>query len=313
MKTVKILLIGALCVFFTSCDKDEDNVEIGNGNNKLSNGQIEIKVEPNNSKKVAFYATAKKITIDWGDGNIDELTPNGIGRDFTHEYTDQNLKSILINTESLTNFSIGYGSYYNNGTYRELWFGDCPELEEISCGGNQLTVLKIKGCTALTSLRCTDNQLTSSALNSLFNSLPKTTNGKIDFSSNPGTQDCDISIAEEKGWNKFGDNPFSDPTIEVKLTAGSGSAIDLTNKQEITAYETGEKLDFAIRFSMGDDKLTSIKIVAKIGTDTFTEVDSTLVEMLKCLIISTGPLLEITKRLLHSHQLIRKTELQVSL
>ena len=74
------------------------------------------------------------------------------------------------------------------------------------------------------------------------------------------------------------DNPFSDPTIEVKLTAGSSSATNLTNKQEITAYETGEKLDFAIRFSMGDDKLTAIKITAKIAGETFTEVDSTLNE-----------------------------------
>ena len=74
------------------------------------------------------------------------------------------------------------------------------------------------------------------------------------------------------------DNPFADPTIEVKLTPGGGSTIDLTKNQTLDAYETGERLDFAIRFKMGDDKLTSIKIVAKIGSDSFTEVDSTLNE-----------------------------------
>ena len=74
------------------------------------------------------------------------------------------------------------------------------------------------------------------------------------------------------------DNPFADPSIEVKLTPGGGSSIDLTKSQTLDAYETGERLDFAIRFKMGDDKLTSIKIVAKIGSDSFTEVDSTLNE-----------------------------------
>ena len=73
-------------------------------------------------------------------------------------------------------------------------------------------------------------------------------------------------------------NPFSDPSIAVKLTPGSSSAIDLTNQQTISDYETGEKLVFDIRFLMGDDKLKSIKIQAKIGTDNFTEVDSVLNE-----------------------------------
>ena len=143
------------------------------------------------------------------DGNVDELTPNGISRAFTHEYTDQNLKAILINTESLTSINIndGKSATLSNGTYRELWFGDCPELKEIECDYRHLTALEIKGCTALTGLYCGNNQLTSldvskntaltnlgcesnqlssSALNALFNSLPKVTNGSIAIYGNPG-------------------------------------------------------------------------------------------------------------------------------
>ena len=224
MKKVKMLLIGILCVFL-GCDKNNDGSDDGggNGNNKLKTGQIEIKVEPNSDKKVTFNATAKKITIDWGDGNSDELTPNGIKRDFIHEYTDQNLKTILINTESLTDISIKYDNK-KNGTYRELWFGDCPELEKIDCPYNELTALEIKGCKALTNLDCSDNQLTSldvsscaaltrldcsrnkltaSALNALFNSLPQTTDGSIFIYSNPGASECDRAIAENKGWPRY--------------------------------------------------------------------------------------------------------------
>ena len=88
MKTVKMLLIGMLCAFFVACEKNEADDSngsgdgtgggTGNGSNKLKTGQIEMKVEPDKDKKVTFNATAKKITIDWGDGNVDELTPNGI-------------------------------------------------------------------------------------------------------------------------------------------------------------------------------------------------------------------------------------------
>ena len=206
MKTVKMILVGILCVLFVACDKNNDDADDGagdggSGNNKLKTGQVEIKVEPNNSKKVKFRATAKKITIDWGDGTTDELTPNGTDRVFIHEYTDQNLKTILINTESLTN--IGFGDYSAGGTYRELWVGDCSELEEIHCATEKLTVLEIKDCKALRSLNCYNNQLTATALNALFNSLPATTYGSISISGNPGAGSCDRSIATNKGWTFY--------------------------------------------------------------------------------------------------------------
>jgi hypothetical protein len=50
-------------------------------------------------------------------------------------------------------------------------------------------------------LHCSFNQLTSAALNNLFETLPGNTEAKsIHIGDNPGTEDCNRSIAEEKEW-----------------------------------------------------------------------------------------------------------------
>lgn len=81
-------------------------------------------------------------------------------------------------------------------------------LVVLYCGANELTSLDVSKCTALTRLVCYRNQLTSKALNKIFTDLPK---GKliedsdydqsyIDISDNPGSETCNKSIAENKGW-----------------------------------------------------------------------------------------------------------------
>ena len=64
--------------------------------------------------------------------------------------------------------------------------------------------------TALTWLSCGYNQLTASALNDLFRSLPDAPFSKLKnieyplfylvIGWNPGISDCDVSIAQAKGW-----------------------------------------------------------------------------------------------------------------
>jgi hypothetical protein len=58
-------------------------------------------------------------------------------------------------------------------------------------------------------LFCSDNQLTSTALNALFESLHSNTlEGKkqIYIYNNPGENDCNISVAEGKGWELMSPN-----------------------------------------------------------------------------------------------------------
>ena len=95
----------------------------------------------------------------------------------------------------------------------------------LDCSGNQLTALDLSANSALGELCvcynrikdldlsantellwfcCMYNKLTASALNDLFRSLPYIPatkwGGNIDEWGNPGSFECDYSIAEEKGW-----------------------------------------------------------------------------------------------------------------
>jgi hypothetical protein len=82
-------------------------------------------------------------------------------------------------------------------------------LEELSCCRNQLTSLNVSGLVMLHYLPCEENYMSAVALNDLFTSLPKVPSespGHINISSNgpdydgTGTDGCDKSIAEKKGW-----------------------------------------------------------------------------------------------------------------
>ena len=87
------------------------------------------------------------------------------------------------------------------------------ELTRLYCDYNKLTALDVSNNKALRFLHCHYNQLTSSALNDLFRTLPDKPVLQVkqgpypDFHftiyihENPGTSDCDVSIASEKGWH----------------------------------------------------------------------------------------------------------------
>jgi len=71
------------------------------------------------------------------------------------------------------------------------------------CHGNQLASLDVSKNTALIELNCSNNLLTTSALNALFETLHSFDVGeqkRVIIGGNPGTNDCDRSIAENKGW-----------------------------------------------------------------------------------------------------------------
>jgi len=160
------LSILVLSAFLFSCGEDEnlsDSDDSGSGSikNNLKTGQIEIKAYPDKNNKISFYATATSLTIDWGDGSVEEYTPNGIRLEFTYEYVNSNFQTIKVNTNKITHFNISDSS--SKGIFHELRFGDCSYLEEILCSGSntKLTVLSIKSAPALTTLDCIWNQLTS--------------------------------------------------------------------------------------------------------------------------------------------------------
>jgi len=212
----------------------------GNGSNNLKKGQIIIKVYPDSGNEVLFGAITTKITIDWGDGVVDKLTPNGVVQEFTHTFANKNLQTIKIESEKLVGFGVG-----DDYTFKELYFGEMNELERLfcsssltvleikkanslkilNCRGNELTSLDIKHLTALEaldcswngltsldvrglnnikSINCNFNQLSSNVLNSLFDALPSLS------SSKPPYWDDDYYLYEDNypyGWVGVFANP----------------------------------------------------------------------------------------------------------
>jgi hypothetical protein len=73
------------------------------------------------------------------------------------------------------------------------------------CGANQLTDLDVSKNTALRLLNCRHNQFSADAFNALFETLHgnvieyKT----VSISKNTGTDDCNIKIAQDKGWRFY--------------------------------------------------------------------------------------------------------------
>ena len=97
---------------------------------------------------------------------------------------------------------------YNN-QLTTLDVSSAAALRNLYCGDNQLTELNMSKNTELQTLNCSNNQLTTAALNDLFGTLRSfhsytrsniTHQRWLSIPDNPGTNDCDIDIAEEKGW-----------------------------------------------------------------------------------------------------------------
>jgi hypothetical protein len=71
----------------------------------------------------------------------------------------------------------------------------------MDCNNNQLTALDASQNTSLNELSVKGNKLETQALNILFRSLHNNSVNKMIFIiNNPGSNDCDESIATAKGW-----------------------------------------------------------------------------------------------------------------
>ena len=104
--------------------------------------------------------------------------------------------------------------YVNNCSLTTLDVSNNTKLVYLYCEDNLLTTLDVSNNDILTRVSLERNELTASALNDLFRTLngnPFIKNTYIPPGSmfivlilgNPGTSDCDVSIAKEKGWTVY--------------------------------------------------------------------------------------------------------------
>ena len=79
-------------------------------------------------------------------------------------------------------------------------------LTTLNCSNNQLTELDMSTNTTLMILYCESNNLSTAALNTLFETLHDDILEQekiLHIGGNPGTIDCNKSIAERKGWKVY--------------------------------------------------------------------------------------------------------------
>ena len=121
------------------------------------------------------------VTIDWGEG----------------KYFNETVRLIEVKGSKDGLGATKFTKHFFSSPTTIRIIGE--NVTTLRCSGNQLTNLDVNQNTSLTRLECQKNLFTAEALNALFSTLP-VSNGEVFIFDNPGTDDCDASIAENKGW-----------------------------------------------------------------------------------------------------------------
>ena len=202
MKKLFYLFMVAMCAtMFTACSDDDKDPLDDDGEGK--EGVITMTLEETYIHLgVETFKEGEIVTVDWGDGNVDEFKSFKVYKDWDEDGEDE--IHYVLSTDDIEH------EYSNKNPHIVTIKGNIKGLD---CYYNNLTSLNVSKNTALTYLDCFGNELTSSALNQIFEDLPQgktwteKDNGNeremqstIEIRSNPGTEDCDKSIAENKGW-----------------------------------------------------------------------------------------------------------------
>ena len=111
--------------------------------------------------------------------------------------SDNHLSSLNVSNNPALKCICAYTNYLTT-----LDVSKSKELEVLDCDFNDITKLDLTNNTNLKLLYLDENQLDTNALNCLLESLnDDATEGKtINITDNPGTPNCDRTIATQKGW-----------------------------------------------------------------------------------------------------------------
>ena len=174
----------------------------------------------------SFFARGSgSMSIDWGDKT--KIETHTLSTDYivsySHSYKEFSEHIVTITGKNITYFGISNYSgvtsldlssnemltYLECNLTSDLTSLDVSKnwlLKKLIFHGTQITSLDLSNNTVLEFLDCRSNNLSTEALNALFETLhdysypifiyPK----EILIDDNPGTDDCDRSIATNKGW-----------------------------------------------------------------------------------------------------------------
>ncbi|WP_165044026.1 hypothetical protein [Dysgonomonas sp. ZJ709] len=191
MKKIHLLCIFAL-IFTISCSSDNDQEDlIIPGQPK--NGEIQLIYDASSfSTFSGFSIQAKDITIDWGDGEIQQLPGSTSSTELTHEYKNSKTYTIsikAIDIQSLADNGDVYSDLSELSTIKGLYIGESIEIGDVKLISNGLEKIQIPSNSKIRYLRMDVNsefnfeQLNNCLLSSV--SLDLWTNiGSINLNNN---------------------------------------------------------------------------------------------------------------------------------
>jgi len=171
MKTLKVLSVALLSFFAFACENEDNNT-----GEQPKEGYVEYIATPDENGNVEFEIGAQKINVDWGDGTLEEFVPEEEMALLSHQYSNQDAKTVIITAKKLVTFRKVNPFYNPLGlpihdpyavTTDELHFGNCPDLKSIQCYASGLGVLEIAKADSLQFLDCSYNSLISLDLTKL--------------------------------------------------------------------------------------------------------------------------------------------------
>ena len=175
------------------------------GGNQLTNLDVSRNVALNylecESNQLTNLDVSKNTVLEWLSCSRNQLS----SLDMTNNTA---LKMLVCDNNQLSSLDVSKNA--------ELKFLSCgsnqltnldvsknTELESLYCSMNKLMNLDVGGTASLRILNIFSNQLSTNALNNIFGMLNSNNIDDyktINITDNPGTDDCNRSIAEKKGW-----------------------------------------------------------------------------------------------------------------
>jgi len=155
----KTTWMSIMCCLISSCTTTviNDGLDVGEELNtetpaNPAEAQININAYPDRSGNITFNIKADKITIVWGDGDTEKLSPAGEETACTHRFFNNLVQNIKVKAENMTDvFFFGSGDEYTGFT--ELRFTNCLSLNSITASAKLLTVIEISDAPVLKKLK----------------------------------------------------------------------------------------------------------------------------------------------------------------
>ena len=237
MKKIILLMTVFSIILITSCNEDEEietvqyqmTLVTQNANVKIRiAGFGTITIDWGDKSAIETYtlygstAGMQNFSHDYSGSSSHTITVSG--NDITDFYCNsQGISHLdITNNPVLTYISCGWNQLQqldvskniallalncNNNELMSIDVSKNPILIQLYCQGNKITKLDLNRNYYLAYLSCQYNNLSAEALNAMFQTLHNfmfsgnLSTKRAIIAENPGTDNCNTSIAEKKGWS----------------------------------------------------------------------------------------------------------------